>query len=641
MDDPREKRKLAANWREYVVDSVKGFGVYVWAWREFVTPKAKRWMRRGVGAVLAMTSLGMVEPWLVKSVIDGLIGHAFASVAGALAGIAALMIVQRLCQWAFEHHRELVIMENEGSLDGRASELFFGKSLGQHLQDNGVLNAANVEKGRNRVLEIEHMMIFEGVPALAELLLGFVCLWLLSPVGGIVMSFVLAVYLFFTVYMNRRVSVTCTPIDAEFRRFNRHRVERWDCVERVKTSGKEAEELRFMSGWFQDILAKDRKFWLWALRMWNVRGLVNVVGSAAIIAYGAWLVWNGDWTVGFLYPFYQWSRRVGDNLWRVGHIEHRLNWNMPSVESLRRALTAPPDVADAAGAVALPPDKSVRIELAGVGHAYAGRDAEDAATGRDLHVLKRVTFSVEPGERAALIGPSGAGKTTVMRLLQRYMDPEQGSIIVNGTDLRNVRLASWTRLVGYIPQQAQVLDGSLRYNLLYGLPEAERGSVTDDDLWNVMRKLKIDFGERLTDGLDTVVGRRGIKLSGGQAQRLMIGAAVLKRPRFMIVDEATSSLDSTTERAVQEGLAEVLPAETSALIITHRLSTVRTLCTKFIVLKQAEEVANGCGQQVEAIAGSFEELYRVSPTFRRLADDQGVVVHAPLASGGGTRHVPL
>ncbi|HSD12433.1 MAG TPA: ATP-binding cassette domain-containing protein, partial [Patescibacteria group bacterium] len=191
--------------------------------------------------------------------------------------------------------------------------------------------------------------------------------------------------------------------------------------------------------------------------------------------------------------------------------------------------------------------------------------------------------------------------------------------------LRAVALASWTRLVGYIPQQAQVLDGTLRYNLLYGLPEKERGAVTDEELWDVMRKLQIDFGERLTEGLDTVVGRRGIKLSGGQAQRLMIGAAVLKRPRFMIIDEATSSLDSTTEKAVQEGLAKVLPKETSALIITHRLSTVRSLCTKFIVLRTAEAVADGT-PQVEAVAGSFEELYAVSPTFRRLADDQGVHV---------------
>ncbi|HSD12820.1 MAG TPA: ABC transporter ATP-binding protein, partial [Patescibacteria group bacterium] len=480
MDDPRETRKLSADWREYLVDSVKGFGVYLWAWREFVTPKARRWMRLGVGALLVTTALGMAEPWLVKSVIDGLVGHKGSAVAAALVGIAAIMIVQRLCQWAFEHHRELVIMENEGRLDQRSSELFFGKSLGQHLQDNGVLNAANVEKGRNRVLEIEHMLIFEGIPAIAELALGFVCLWMISVVGGLVMTLMLGIYLFFTVFMNRRVSVVCTPIDAEFRRFNRHRVERWDNVERVKTSGQEADELRFMGGWFEDILRKDRKFWLWAIGIWNVRNLINVLGSAALIAYGAWLVWRGDWTVGFLYPFYQWSRRVADNLWRIGHIEHRLNWNMPSVASLRKALTTPPKVEDAPGAVALAAGRSVRVELVDVGHTYAGRDDEDNAVGSELHVLKRVSFAIEPGERAALIGPSGAGKTTVMRLLQRYMDPEQGNVLVDGRDLRTVALASWTRLVGYIPQQAQVLDGALRYNLLYGLPEEERGKVTDE-----------------------------------------------------------------------------------------------------------------------------------------------------------------
>jgi ABC-type multidrug transport system fused ATPase/permease subunit len=205
------------------------------------------------------------------------------------------------------------------------------------------------------------------------------------------------------------------------------------------------------------------------------------------------------------------------------------------------------------------------------------------------------------------------------------MDPEEGSVRVGGVDLRDIALRSWTRLVGYIPQQPQVLDGTIRYNLLYGLPPEARANVTDEELWELMRKLEIDFGERLTHGLDTVVGRRGIKLSGGQAQRLMIGAAVMQRPRFMIIDEATSSLDSTTEKSVQRGLAELLEPTTSALIITHRLSTVRRLCSKFIVLTQAAQRADSSGQ-VEAVAGSFEDLYALSPTFRRLADDQGVPI---------------
>jgi ATP-binding cassette subfamily B protein len=625
MDDPDETRKIASDWREYLAESKEGFRVYRWAWREFVTPASRRWMKRGVLALLALTALAMAEPWFMKSVIDGLMARSSGTVAVALAALFSAMAVQRLCQWAYDHCREISLGEDQGRLDVRASELFFGKSLGQHIQDTGLLNAASVEKGRNRVLEVEHMLVFEGVPVLSELGLAFGCLWLVSPVGGAIMTSLLGVYVAFMLFINRRVLVTCTPIDAELRKFNRHRVERWDNIERVKASGKEEEEVSFMSRWFADIIAKDRKFWLWVIGIYAGRGFVNVFATCCVMAYGAWLVWHGSWTVGFLYPFFQWSNAITRNLWRIGQIEHRLNWNMPSVRSLMLALTAEPDVTDAPDALALPRGRSVRVEFRGVGHAYADRAKADGTPVKPLHVLSDVSFAVEPGEKAALIGSSGAGKTTVMRLLQRYMDAEKGSVLVDGRDLRTVKLASWQRLVGYIPQQAQVLDGTIRYNLLYGLPEEERGMVKDEELWDMMRRLQIDFGERLTHGIDTVVGRRGIKLSGGQAQRLMIGAAVLKRPRFMIVDEATSSLDSTTEKAVQEGLAKVLPPETSALIITHRLSTVRTLCTKFIVLRTAEEAAAGL-PQVEAVAGSFEELYAASPTFRRLADDQGVGV---------------
>ena len=212
-----------------------------------------------------------------------------------------------------------------------------------------------------------------------------------------------------------------------------------------------------------------------------------------------------------------------------------------------------------------------------------------------------------------------------MRLLLRYMDPDYGIICVNGINLRDVKLKSWMNHVGYIAQQPQIYDGTIRYNLTYALSPDEREKITDEELWEWMQLLKIDFGERLTDGLETLVGRSGIKLSGGEAQRLMIGAAAIRKPRFMIIDEATSNLDSSTEKAVQAGLAEVLKGNVGALIVAHRLSTVRKLCNKFIVLKSSDEVKNG-DSQIEAIANSFEELYKISPTFRRLADDQDVVI---------------
>jgi len=621
MDDPRETRRIASNWREYLDESAESFRVYAWAWREFVTDGSKKWMKRAVGALLVGSLLMLLQPWLVRGVIDGLIAKDANAVLYALAGVVAVMLADRLLMWAFDHWREYSLGINQGSIDNRSSALFFGKSLGQHIRDDGMLTASNVEKGRNRVLDTQSMFIFEGVPTLMRLLLAFVFLLAISPAVGLAMFGLLAVYVAFMLFINTKVLQVCTPLDAEFRRLNRHRYERWDNIERVKTSGKADEEVDEMTSRFDDLIARDRKFWHWAIRMFALRGTINTMVVAGTMVYGAWCVWNGAWTVGLLYPIYQWVSSIADNLWRISHIEHRLNWTMPSVRSMKIALTQPSDVVDVPDAVDLPADRTPRIALEAVGHAYGGA-MKDAGS---LHVLRDVGFTIEPGAKVALIGPSGAGKTTVMRLLQRYMDPEKGRVLVDGTDLRNVRLASWTRLIGYIPQQAQVLDGTLRYNLLYGLPKEEAAKVTDDELWSIMHKLQIDFGARLTTGLDTIVGRRGIKLSGGQAQRLMIGAAVMKGPRFMIVDEATSSLDSTTEKAVQEGLRQVLLPETSALIIAHRLSTVRHLCGTFVVLRQAEDIPDG-ENQVEAVAHSFEELYARSPTFRRLADDQGVVV---------------
>lgn len=621
-EDPRETRKIAANWREYLAEMKETFRVIAWVWREFATPESRKWMMKGVIYLLLSVILLMAQPWLVRLLIDAILARDVRTLVLAVIGETALMMAHRVLFWRFDRAREIADGYIMGRIDNRSSELFFGKSLGQHIRDDGMLTTANIEKGRGRAFECQKIIFFDGLPLVVEFGLAFVFLSLLSPVAGAVMFALIIVYAGFMFRVNMRVMQECTPIDADFRKFNRHRSERWESIERVKTSGKEDEEVRHMTSFFADIIGRDRKFWFWYIGLATIRGFFNIIVSSALLAYGAWLVWRGDWTVGLIFPFFQWIRKIGDNLWRFSEIERRLNWNMPSVRSMMEALSTPSDVVEKDGALALRPDRAPSVEFVGVSYAY-GRRGED--TGKHPHVLKGFDLKIEPGEKVALIGPSGAGKTTVMRLLLRYADPERGCIRVGGLDLRDVRLADWRKLVGYIPQQPQILDGTVRYNLLYGAAEEERGKVTDGELWEMMRRLKIDFGERLTDGLETVVGRRGIKLSGGEAQRLMIGAAVMKKPRFLIIDEATSSLDSTTEKEVQVGLAAALSPDISALIIAHRLSTVRHLCTKFVLLRQGQDVPDG-EDQVEAIADSFEDLYEKSPTFRRLADDQGIVI---------------
>jgi len=655
--DPQDTRKISRDWREYLHEMKESFAVARWVYREFITAESRHWTRRMLIALaISVTALNGIA-WLAKYLVDGLIHHDAHAIKMSFVGMAVCVLVYGYFYRLQMIAREYATGLNLTQLKRRMNELFFEKSMGQHQQESSYLNTANIERGKGRIEQLENMLTFEGSSAVISLTVALTLLWLRVPTAGFFMTLLLASYLVWLVYLNRNISEKCVPFDKEFRRINRWEHERWEKIERVKTCAKEPAEIDYQYRSFVKCLGEERKFWLWFIGKVTWRGYSNRFVLLGTLAYGAWRIWEGDWSNGVFVPLLMYATKVSESIWQIGHIEHQINWNMPAIRTAMLTLTVPPDVTDKPNAIELERRSGVRIEMRDVSYAYSmeKRDLPDYAvnsamhvatqvselddepvstvrgsewvgrkTRRPLPILNNVSLTIQPGEKAALIGPSGAGKTTIMRLIMRYMDPTAGSILIDGHDLRDIRLASWLNMIAYVPQQAQVFDGTIRDNLLYRFTD-EPARVHDEELWKIMRKLKIDFGDRLIDGLDTRVGRHGIELSGGEQQRLMIGAAAMRKPVFMVVDEATASLDATTEKAVQRGLEEVLGEDMGALIITHRLSTVRRLCTKFFVLRDCEGLTPG-ESQLEACASSFEDLYETSPTFRTLADDQGVVI---------------
>lgn len=623
--DARLEREVK-DWRDFLEGFKITKEVSKWALRELTSVETLKWIKIMFAWLFLATIFNVLQPYILSLVFDGLAQKEIRLVFYGLTGSAFFLAISKLTDYKQSVAREWILGLTWSELDDKITKLFFEKSVGQHLQESSFLSISNIDKGRWKVVQLQSMLLFEGIPVVLGMLFSFIALWIISWVVGVIVTLVLLMHLVWMFYLNWRVLKECIPIDKEMRKINRYRLARWENIERVKSSGKEDEELDFMKKWFDTTISRDRNFWLWFTKQRSWRDTLNIFAVVSILAYGSYLVWNGFWTIGLLYPLASWAGRLSDNIWRIGQLEHQINWNMPAVKSMIDALTLPPDIIQTENPLKISfAAENIGVEFKNVTFRYPLSSEEKEARDKCfVHTLKNVSFKIEPGEKVALIGMSGAGKTTVMRLLLRFVDPDAGEVLINGHNLKNIDQKDWMHLIGYIPQQPQVLDGTIRYNLTYGLP-AGNGDVSEDDIWKIMKKLRIDFGVRLNKGIETLVGRDGLRLSGGQQQRLMIGAAAIKNPKLMIIDEATSNLDSTTEKEVQAGLAKVLSGNASALVIAHRLSTVRNICGKFIVLSNVTETFNG-HPQVEATASSFEELQEISPIFRQLAKDQDLVI---------------
>ena len=318
------------------------------------------------------------------------------------------------------------------------------------------------------------------------------------------------------------------------------------------------------------------------------------IAVTVILWYGGYSVVTGAITAGSLIAFLIYAINLSNPVKRLSQVYGNIQKAMAAGDRVFAILDTKPEVVEKPDAIVLPEvDGRVRFD-----HVSFSYDGEKKA-------LDDFSLDVPDGRVVAIVGPSGAGKTTIANLLPRFYDATEGAITVDGIDVRDVTFQSLREQIGVVPQETMLFNATIKDNILYG-----RLDGTDEEVYAAAKAANaLEFIERLPEGMDTLVGERGSSLSGGQRQRIAIARAILKNPKILILDEATSALDTESEKLVQEALERLMQGRT-AFVIAHRLSTIKN-ADQIVVLREGKLVESGTHDELLAAGGLYQHLYSV------------------------------
>jgi ATP-binding cassette subfamily B protein len=553
-----------------------------------------------VALLIAAKVANVGVPVLLKSVVDTLTGPSGSGQAVVLVLPLALVLgygALRIAATLFGEIRDAVFAKVTQRAIRRVALRVFrhlhGLSLKFHLerQTGGV--SRDIERGTRGISFLLQFMVFNILPTLVEIgLVAGYLFWCYDWRFGAVTLATLAVYVTFTLLITEWRMVFRRTMNDMDSNANTCAIDSLLNFETVKTFGNEDWEARRYDE---------------SLTRWETAAVRNQTSLAALNAGQAFIIGagvtglmllaadgvvTGGLSLGDLVLVNAFLLQLYLPLNFLGFVYREIKNALADMERMFDLLRQHPDVADAPDARPILVTGG-RIEFDGVGFAYDPRRP----------VLHGVSFVIEPGQKVAVVGPSGSGKTTLSRLLFRFYDVGEGSIRIDGQDIRAVTQQSLRANVGVVPQDTVLFNDTIGYNIAYGAPGASHDRIEE-----AARAAHIDaFIASLPDGYQTRVGERGLKLSGGEKQRAAIARALLKDPRIMVFDEATSALDSATEAAIQQELARAAQNR-STLIIAHRLSTIVD-ADEILVLQAGRIVERGTHAGLLAAGGVFADMW--------------------------------
>lgn len=593
----KEKEKIQTVERGF---DIKGFWVRLW---ELLAP-AHNLIKKVIFLMLFVEVTRLVGPYVLKLIIDLITSFSVEKIPQIVGLVFVMFLTNETVSFLqFTNDKRIfkILAETESDLAGNAHRKLIYLGLGYHEKENTGSKISKIQRGVDKIIDLLSNLSWEVAPTILQIIFTAGVLFWVDWRFGIVVVFFVPVFVLLTISVNRRVF----PL----------RKSRYDIYEKtagmmmqsvinintVKSFTQEKRECINFAKLRKQLSSTMILEFGSIIRQNLKRNFVIDSGRLMILLFGTYLVWQGNITVGTLVFVFTISEKALISLYRISRLYDRIMESSEAVERIYDLAKEQTDIKNPRGGL-MPKDIKGKIEFKNMSFAYAESK---------LYALKQIDLEIPSGATTALVGPSGGGKTTLARMVYRHYDPTEGSVLLDGKDLRDYDLYGFRKFFAIVPQDVEIFNASVSENIAYANPQASQSEIKA-----AARVANAEeFIAQLSDGYETIVGERGIKLSGGQRQRVGIARAILANPKVLIFDEATSNLDSQSERLIQDAMDKICKNRT-VIIIAHRLSTIRK-ADKIVVLEKGQVVETGSHSELSLVN---DGLYKKLIDLQRMGD---------------------
>ena len=543
-------------------------------------------------------AIALVGPYIYGKIIDGIVQNSDIVYLFKLCLLSfAILLFNNLILTYYEEKIKVLKFDFDvrRRIIKETLEKLFSFSIGQHENQNSGIKKSIIDRGQNALTELAFSLIYEVFPMILQVAVTTIALIIIAPPLGLIILLGIFIYFYASFYSSRIFGKDFRNLQEMHVEAEKKQSEFLRNASLVKINANETEVIIDYDKKIEQVNNFGKKVWMRFIRFFQIRSTISDTTRIIVLLVGIYLVYQKIYTPGFLVIILSWSTSAFDRIVRAGYLQRRVTELYAMIKIYFDLLNMEPDIKEKENPIILEKIKG-NIEYQKVFFKYPSREEPSEVTNNlktskiksSEHTLKNVNISIKAGEKIAIVGHSGAGKSSLVQLLLRAYDPFKGKITIDGYDLKDLSLKKYRDFLGVVPQDVSLFDNTLRYNILFG----SKKEVNTEQLNKAIKMAGIDlFLNNLENGLETMLGERGVKLSGGERQRVGIARALVKNPAILVFDEATSSLDVENESLIQKSIEKASQGRTT-IIIAHRLSTIKN-ADKIIVLDKGRVIGEG------------------------------------------------